>query len=109
MALLLDALSLALLLGGVFLGISGAIGVIRFPDFFTRLHAAGVTDTLSAGLILFGLMLQAGLTLISVKLLFVLLLLWYTSPVASHAVALAALHSGLRPRLDETEEPSSNN
>jgi multicomponent Na+:H+ antiporter subunit G len=107
MALLLDALSLILLLGGVFLGISGAIGVIRFPDFFTRLHAAGVTDTLSAGLILSALMLQAGPTLISVKLLFVLLLLWYTSPVASHAVALAAMHSGLRPRLEAREDGSS--
>jgi multicomponent Na+:H+ antiporter subunit G len=108
MALLLDALTLILLLGGVFLGISGAIGVIRFPDFFTRLHAAGVTDTLSAGLILSALMLQAGPTLISVKLLFVLLLLWYTSPVASHAVALAAMHSGLRPRLEVREDGSSN-
>jgi multicomponent Na+:H+ antiporter subunit G len=108
MALLLDALSLILLLGGVFLGISGAIGVIRFPDFFTRLHAAGVTDTLSAGLILSALMLQGGPTLISVKLLFVLLLLWYTSPVASHAVALAAMHSGLRPRLEGREDGSSN-
>jgi multicomponent Na+:H+ antiporter subunit G len=107
MALLLDALSLILLLGGVFLGISGAIGVIRFPDFFTRLHAAGVTDTLSAGLILSALMLQGGPTLISVKLLFVLLLLWYTSPVASHAVALAAMHSGLRPRLETREDGSS--
>lgn len=108
MALLLDALSLVLLLGGVFLGISGALGVIRFPDFFTRLHAAGVTDTLSAGLILSALMLQAGPTLISVKLLFVLLLLWYTSPVASHAVALAAVHSGLRPYLETREDATSS-
>ncbi len=108
MALPLDALSLILLLGGVFLGISGALGMIRFPDFFTRLHAAGVTDTLSAGLILSALMLQAGPTLISVKLLFVLLLLWYTSPIASHAVALAAVRSGLRPHLAEPETSSSN-
>jgi multicomponent Na+:H+ antiporter subunit G len=95
--LLLDLLSIALLIGGVFLGISGAVGVIRFPDFFTRLHAAGVTDTLSAGMILVALMLQAGFTLVSVKLLFILLFLWYTSPVASHALARAAIHTGARP------------
>jgi multicomponent Na+:H+ antiporter subunit G len=101
MALLLDLLSFAMLLGGVFLGISGAVGVIRFPDFYTRIHAAGVTDTLSAGLILGGLMLQAGLTLVTLKLAFILMFLWITSPVASHALARAAMHSGWHPRLSD--------
>jgi multicomponent Na+:H+ antiporter subunit G len=108
MALLLDFISLALLIGGVFLGISGAIGVIRFPDFYTRLHAAGVTDTLSAGMILSALMVQAGFSLISVKLLFILLFLWYTSPVASHALARAAMHTGARPEGAEEGDRSSN-
>lgn len=102
--LLLDLLSMALLIGGVFLGISGAVGVIRFPDFFTRLHAAGVTDTLSAGMILTALMLQAGFTLVTVKLAFILLFLWYTSPVASHALARAAMHTGDRPAGAESAE-----
>lgn len=101
MALLLDLLTLAMLLGGVFLGISGAVGVLRFPDFYTRIHAAGVTDTLSAGMILGGLMLQSGLTLVTMKLVFILLFLWITSPVASHALARAAMHSGWRPQLSD--------
>jgi len=94
-ALLADLLSLPLFIGGVFLGISGAVGVIRFPDFYTRVHAAGVTDTLSAGMILTAMMIQAGFTLVTVKLLLILIFLWYTSPVASHALARAAVHTGV--------------
>ncbi len=107
--LLLDLLSMALLIGGVFLGISGAVGVIRFPDFYTRVHAAGVTDTLSAGMILAGLMLQAGFTLVTVKLAFILLFLWLTSPVASHALARAATHTGAKPVTARSGEPPSSN
>ncbi|NEV62638.1 monovalent cation/H(+) antiporter subunit G [Thiorhodococcus minor] len=103
----LDLASLLLLSGGVFLGITGAVGVLRFPDFFTRLHAAGVTDTLSAGMILAALMLQAGLSLISVKLAFILLFLLYTSPVASHALARAAVHAGVKPVDAKPGESSS--
>ena len=95
MALLLDLLSGLLLLSGVLLGISGALGLFRFPDVFARLHAAGVTDTLCAGAIISGLVLQAGFSLVSVKLLLILGFLWLTSPVASHALARAALHCGL--------------
>ena len=97
MELVLDAISMVLLMGGTLLGITGAVGIFRFPDAYTRLHAAGVTDTLCAGMILTGLMLQAGFTLITLKLAFVLAFLWFTSPVASHAVARAALHSGAQP------------
>ncbi len=58
-------LSWILLVTGGFLGITGGVGILRFPDFYTRLHAAGVTDTLCAGFILIGLMLQAGLSLVT--------------------------------------------
>jgi len=109
MALPLDLLSLGLLSGGIFLGISGAVGVLRFPDFFTRLHAAGVTDTLSAGMILAALMLQTGLSLVTVKLVFILLFLWYTSPVASHALARAAVRAGIKPANAKEGGPSSHN
>lgn len=108
MSLLLDLMTLILLMGGVFLGVSGAWGIIRFPDFYTRLHAAGVTDTLSAGMILGGLMLQSGLTLVTVKLLFILLFIWHTSPAASHALARAALQAGSQPRLSAKEAPPSS-
>ncbi|MDX1657002.1 MAG: monovalent cation/H(+) antiporter subunit G [Candidatus Competibacteraceae bacterium] len=97
MGWLVDGLSLLLLLAGALCLILGGIGILRMPDFYTRLHAAGVTDTLGAGLILVGLMLQGGLSLITVKLLLILVLLLLTSPTASHALARAALSDHLKP------------
>lgn len=103
----IDILSWLLLMGGCFFGISGGIGLLRFPDFYTRMHAAGVTDTLCAALILLGLMLQAGWGLVLIKLFLILALLLMTSPTATHALARAALHSRLRPLRDIPEELSS--
>lgn len=94
---ILDIASWIFLLSGGFLGITGAIGLFRFPDFFTRLHAASVTDTLCAGLIVLGLLFQADSAMTVFKLLLILLILTYTSPTAAHALAKSALHSGLRP------------
>jgi multicomponent Na+:H+ antiporter subunit G len=71
------------------------------PDLFTRMHAASVTDTLGAGLLLLGFMLQAGLSLVLLKLVFLFLLIFFISPVATHAVANAALHYGIKPMLSE--------
>ena len=102
----LDLLSWILLVLGTVTGIIGAMGLYRFPDFYSRIHAAGVTDTLCAGLILLGLMLQAGMTLITVKLILILAMLWLTSPVASHALVQAAIHSRLPAwRKKQGEEP----
>lgn len=98
MTWLIDGLSGLALLGGVFFAIVGGIGLLRMPDFYTRMHAAGITDTLGAGLILLGLMLQAGWTLITVKLLLILAFLWLTSPTASHALVRAALADPGNPR-----------
>ena len=103
----IDILSWVLLMAGCFFGISGGIGLLRFPDFYTRMHAAGVTDTLCAALILLGLMLQAGWGLVLIKLFLILALLLLTSPTATHALARAALHSRLKPLLDTPEELSS--
>lgn len=75
----------------------GSFGLWRLPDFYTRLHAAGITDTLGVSLMLVGMMVLAGWTLVSVKLLFILLLILLTSPTATHAVANAAFTVGLRP------------
>lgn len=92
--------ALCLALGG-FLCISGGVGLFRFPDFFTRMHAASVTDTMGSGLVLIGLMLQAGLQwLVIAKLIFIMLFIFFTSPTASHALAKAALHAGLKPWLN---------
>ncbi len=95
--LLINVLSGILLLAGGVFGILGGIGLLRFPDFYTRLHAAGITDTLCAFLIIGGLLLQVGLTLFSLKLLLILLFMIFTSPTASHALARAALAAGLKP------------
>jgi multicomponent Na+:H+ antiporter subunit G len=99
MTYFIDALSwVCLVTGGIF-SVIGAIGILRMPDFYTRMHAASVLDTLGAGLILAGLMLQAGLTLVTVKLAMVGLLLFFSSPTASHALARAAMVRGLQPLL----------
>jgi multicomponent Na+:H+ antiporter subunit G len=83
------------LLGSVFMVI-GALGVVRMPDIFTRLHAASVSDTFGVNLILIGLILVGGLTLVSVKLAFLIAFLFLTGPVATHAVARAALDAGVK-------------
>jgi len=92
--------------GGLFC-VTGALGLVRMPDFYTRMHAASVTETLGAGLILLGLLLQAGLTLIAVKLLMIGLLIFFTSPTATHALAKAAYARGLKPLLATDGSSSS--
>jgi multicomponent Na+:H+ antiporter subunit G len=107
MSALVDALSWACLVAGGIFCVIGAVGLIRMPEFFTRMHAASVTDTLGAGLILVGLVLQAGFTLIAVKLLMIGVLILFTSPTAVHALAKAGLTRGLKPLLAEDRSRSS--
>jgi multicomponent Na+:H+ antiporter subunit G len=97
---------LCLVAGGVFC-VVGAVGMLRMPDFYTRMHAASVIETLGAGLILLGLLLQAGFTLVAVKLLFVGVLILFASPAATHALARAALVRGLEPMLADPEKAPS--
>jgi len=104
-ALVLEILSWVLLVSGSFLGISGAVGILRFPDFYTRIHAASVTDTLCAILIIAGLILQSAGLLMILKLLLVLFILTYTAPTAAHLLAKAALHGGLVPWQPGDPEP----
>ena len=99
MGLILDIASGALLAAGSVFILIGTLGLIRLPDFYTRLHAAGITDTLGAELILIAMMLQAGFSLITVKLIMISLFIFFTSPTATHAVANAARTMGLRPVL----------
>ena len=84
--------------GSIFV-IIGGVGMLRLPDFYTRIHAAGITDTMGTWLILFGLVLQAGWTLVTAKLLFLLFFVVATSPLASHALAKAAFLRDLEPLL----------
>jgi multicomponent Na+:H+ antiporter subunit G len=100
---ILTVISLA---GGLFFVLAGAVGVIRLPDFYTRLHAAGMTDTLGAELILFGLILQADGWQVIAKLLLVAFFLFVTSPTATHAVAHAAYKAGEKPLLGRWRAPA---
>ncbi len=104
MAIVLDILSWILLLGGSFFALVGALGVIRMPDLFTRLHAAGLTDTMGAGLILTGLMLQGGGFPVTIRLILILGFLWFSSPVSTYALARATLASGQEPFWSEELE-----
>jgi len=97
MSALLDIASWALLAAGGLSCVVGAVGLLRMPDFYTRIHAASVSDALGAILILAGLLLQADSWLVAVKLLAVGLLLFFTSPAATHALARAALERGIEP------------
>jgi len=97
MSMIFDVISVIFLMVGSFFVVGGAVGTMRFPDFYSRLHSAGVTDTLGAILILLGLMFLTADILIVVKLLFVGLFLFITGPTATHAIANAALTAGLRP------------
>jgi multicomponent Na+:H+ antiporter subunit G len=101
MTIVIEILSAVFLAGGAFFSLVGGIGLVRMPDFYTRMHGASVTDTLGAGFMLIGLMLQAGLTLVAVKLAMIALLILFASPTATHALAKAALLSGLKPKLGE--------
>ena len=103
MSAIVDLLSWLCLLGGGFFVLAGGIGVVRLPDVYTRSHAAGMTDTLGAGLILIGLMLQGGLTLITVKLILILVFIAFTSPTSTHALIHTAHASGVRPLLAEDD------
>ncbi len=97
MILLIDILSWALLVGGSFFILTGGIGLVRLPDFFSRTHAAGMIETLGATLIIGGLILQSGFTQVTIKLVLILIFMFLTSPTATHALAQAAMADGLKP------------
>ena len=87
MTAILDIASWILLVSGGLVLITGAIGMLRFPDFFARLHAASVVDTLGCMLVVLGLLLQAGFTIVSIKLVLIVIFILFTSPAAAHALA----------------------
>jgi len=95
------------LLIGSFLCVSGGIGLLRLPDFYTRMHAVGVTDTLGAGMILLGLMILSPDFFVFAKLVMVLLLTLLVGPTTSHVLAKAAFHHGLIPKGLNTIEQNN--
>jgi multicomponent Na+:H+ antiporter subunit G len=86
-----------LIASGVFFLIAGTIGYLRLPDFFTRMHAIGKSDTLGALLSLVGVGCVAGWSLLGLKFVIVALFIFLANPTATHAIARAGLLSGLVP------------
>lgn len=108
MELLQDAMSWILLTAGGLFVLIGGIGALRMPNLYTRMHAASVTDTMGAALVLSGIMLQAGLSLATIKLIAILLFLLITSPTSSYALASAALIAGIRPDAGRASDRPSD-
>lgn len=106
---LFDIVSYCFLLAGSVFSVIGGIGLIRLPEFYSRMHGGGITDAMGAGLLLIGLMVLAGPTLVAFKLFVILFFLIVASPSSCHALAKSALTQGLRPELDvdsDVELPS---
>lgn len=109
MSAIVELISNLLLLLGSFFVVTGIAGLFRFPDFFTRMHAVSITDTLGAICILVGLMLHSDSEwLVIMKLLFILLFSLLTGPAASHALAKSALHRKQKPLLGDDINTSTN-
>ncbi|MFT5573865.1 MAG: multicomponent Na+:H+ antiporter subunit G [Cryomorphaceae bacterium] len=100
-SLIVDILSWSLLLLGSGFVIAGGIGALRLPNFYTRMHAASLTDTMGTLLIIAGVMLQAGWSLATIKLIAILMFMLLTGPTATYALANAALLSGIKPAGEE--------
>ena len=99
------------LLVGSFLCLTGGLGILRFPAFYTRMHAVGVSDTLATAMILIGLILHNPDFFVDVKLMIILLMALFISPTASHALANAAMHNDLSKQKNDksnSETTSSN-
>ena len=101
MNFVLEMSSWCFLLSGSLVVLIGAIGLLRLPDFYTRIHAAGMTDTLGVWLLLLGLACQAGWGMVLIKLAMLGAFCLLTSPLSSHALAKAAWLRGLRPVTGE--------
>jgi multicomponent Na+:H+ antiporter subunit G len=94
---LLNGASAVLISAGVVFFIAGTLGLLRFPDLFTRLHALTKADNLGLGLIVAGLALHSGSWVVTIKLVLIWLLVMMSSAVASHLIAQAALRKGVKP------------
>ncbi len=95
--IIIETLSWVFILSGAGFVVVGAFGILRLPGFWSRLHAASVSESAGVILLVIGMCLQAGATLITVKLLIIGVFLFITGPTSTHAIANAALVTGLRP------------
>jgi len=97
---IIDWISNACLLLGGILTLTGAVGLLRFPSFYTRMHAASVTESLAATLLIIGIMLDTGWTLDAAKLLLLIFIMIIANPTITHALCRAAAHGGTTPEMD---------
>ena len=101
MTMLVEIVSGLFILLGVVALITGSLGLVKLPDLFSRTHAVGMMDTAGVGFIILGLIIYEGFTLVNVKLALVGIFLFFTSQIATHAVAQVAMRSGIKPKLDD--------
>ena len=101
----IDILSSILILVGIVFMLIGGYGILKMPDFITRVHATSLIDSGAVIFILVGLILKAGFTLVAAKLGLVLIFLLLTSPTAIHALMGTALFKDSN--LINGEEPPS--
>jgi len=97
MEMAVHVLGIGFLLAGVVFALIGSIGVLRLPDFYTRMHAASKLDTMSLGLCMVGLAILHGPDLNAVKLLLIFLFASIANPAAANALGRSAVRAGLEP------------
>lgn len=107
MQVVLDIFTVICLGLGCLFALTGAVGILRMPDFFSRLHPAGKSDTLGVSLITLGLLTETlkyeyGY-LVAAKLVLIVLFVWVTAPVATHAITKSAYLAGLKPWESEAK------
>ena len=108
----MDTLIILLIITGIFLFFATTVGLLRFPDFYSRMHAAGKGDTLSSLLMLLGLILfnfheiNLANLLVALKILLIVIFIFMASPTATHAITDAGYESGVKPWTKEPEEES---
>ncbi len=108
---MINILTTVLIAAGIFVLACGVIGILRLPDFYTRMHAAGKTDSLGAVLVLLGFALYSGQSLafadllVSAKILFIAVFIFVASPTATHAIMQTAIALGVEPWSKKEEKP----
>ncbi|MBL4748536.1 MAG: monovalent cation/H(+) antiporter subunit G [Magnetovibrio sp.] len=90
-----DWISWACIVSGAFFAVVGSLGILRLPDVFSRMHGAGMVDTLGCWLILIGLMFQTNEWIVIVKLGLIIMFIAFTSPTTTFALSRAAILGGL--------------
>jgi multicomponent Na+:H+ antiporter subunit G len=103
MDMLINIASWVSIIGGCMFCLVGGLGLIRLPDMFARMHGASLIDTMGIGLILIGLMFQAGFTLITAKLILILIFVFFTNPTSTYALARAAINGDLVAKVENDD------